>query len=197
MKTAKKRKAARTSSGVSKWKLRTAVAFALVVAGLGGGGVIWSSDEVAVAQAHLVSAKQDASARRVQVQKLDAAKAAAAAEAAVEVQAAALQASEDATYALAGYKTAGAGTGLHYKFADNGSYTCGYFSCTFVEIIASKGCNAGVYIAASILRGGTSIGFTNGISAGLPPDGSASVLLQNTSGDGDTFSLTDVHCMGQ
>lgn len=196
MKPAKEGKIARAKPGISKRKLQIAIALSLIFAAVGGGGVIWSSNGLATARSHLVSARSDASARRTEVLKVRVAAAAAATAAADAAQAASFQASQDAMYAVAGLKPAGAGSGIYYKFADSGTYSCGYFSCTYVFVLASKGCNSGVYIAASILRNGTSIGLANGISAGLPVGGTASVLLQDTSNGGNTFSLTDVHCMG-
>jgi hypothetical protein len=188
----KKAKRPRTSLRLGVAVPFLAAALALVVAS--GVLFVWSTLQVSFAQSANTEAKAAASVRETAM--IDAeARARIARKAGSEAKAAAdIKAAEVDIMGTAGYSPGG--TGVYFKFAAPSDYTCGSFECVYVTIMTTDPCNAGVYVAASKMRGGTSIGFTNAITAGMPAFGSASVLLQDTSNSGVSFQLTDVHCMG-
>lgn len=53
--------------------------------------------------------------------------------------------------------------------APKSEYTCGYLKCTVVHVttMAAAGCPGGLYVAASIEHGSSSLGLANSITAPL------------------------------
>lgn len=95
-----------------------------------------------------------------------------------------------------GYSPAVAGD-YYYRALDPSEFTCGSFDCLYYAIYTVNGCARGIYVAASIeTDGGVSVGQSNDITAGLPPEGQAVVELTDYTGNGSRFRLTDMHCMG-
>ncbi len=166
------------------------LAISLICVAASAAFYITSSDQLVSTRAGHVHAEAAAADRKKAQEAKDKA---AALQAAADALATA-KAVVDKAYADAGFSPGS--EGVYFKFADANSYTCGYFDCAYVLVTVSQPCNAGVYVAASILRQTTSIGLTNGITAGLPAGGTATVLLQDDTGGGDSFSITDIHCMG-
>lgn len=86
--------------------------------------------------------------------------------------------------------------GLYYNFVPPNSYTCGYNPCAYVIFLTEAGCPSGLYAETSILSGELSVGYSNGITAALPPGGQAQLRFDNFQGDELMYEVTDVHCMG-
>jgi hypothetical protein len=87
---------------------------------------------------------------------------------------------------------------FYYQYADKSEYSCGYFNCIVVHVttMAEKGCSGGLYVEATVDMGNATVGRANSITAALPQGKDAIVKLQDTTGHGDTFALTDLHCLG-
>lgn len=100
------------------------------------------------------------------------------------------KADSDATAIAAGFTPGG--TNVYWKPAPS---SCGYLNCSTVLVTVIQDCFRGVYVAASLMSGSTSIGLTNGITAGLPAGGSA-VLRMEFSSRPDSVTVTDAHCLG-
>jgi hypothetical protein len=86
---------------------------------------------------------------------------------------------------------------FYYQYADKSEYTCGYSNCSYVHVttMAPNGCEGGLYVAATIDKGGSSVGMTNSITAALPQGKDAIVKLEDHTGAGDKIGLTDLHCL--
>lgn len=86
---------------------------------------------------------------------------------------------------------------FYYQYADKSEYTCGYSNCSYVHVttMAPNGCAGGLYVAATIDRGGASVGMTNSITAALTQGKDAIVKLEDHTGAGDKIGLTDLHCL--
>lgn len=86
---------------------------------------------------------------------------------------------------------------FYYQYADKSEYTCGYSNCSYVHVttMAPNGCAGGLYVAATIDRGGSSVGMTNSITAALTQGKDAIVKLEDHTGAGDKIGLTDLHCL--
>lgn len=86
---------------------------------------------------------------------------------------------------------------FYYQYADKSEYTCGYSSCLYVHVttMAPNGCPGGLYVAATIDSGSSSVGKANSITAALPQGKDAIVKLEDHSGAGEKMGLTDVHCL--
>jgi len=86
---------------------------------------------------------------------------------------------------------------IYFRALDPSEFTCGTFDCIYYALVTVDGCSSGIYVAASIeTEGGVSVGQANDITAGLQPEGQAVVELNDYTGNGSVFRLTDVHCMG-
>lgn len=87
---------------------------------------------------------------------------------------------------------------LYYQYAPKTEYTCGYLPCTYVHVtsMAANGCPGGIYVAASVERGGASIGLANSFTAPLTQGKDAIVKLEDTTRQGDGISLTTLNCHG-
>lgn len=102
----------------------------------------------------------------------------------------------DQLMAEQGFSSAVAGD-IYYRALDPSEFTCGSFDCLYYAIYTVDGCASGIYVAASIeTEGGVSVGQSNDITAGLPPEGQAVVELTDYTGNGSGFRLTEMHCMG-
>jgi hypothetical protein len=86
---------------------------------------------------------------------------------------------------------------FYYQYADKSQYTCGYSNCSYIHVttMASNGCPGGLYVAATIDRGESSVGMTNSITAALTQGKDAIVKLEDHTGAGDKIGLTDLHCI--
>ncbi|NYD84734.1 hypothetical protein [Cellulomonas oligotrophica] len=84
---------------------------------------------------------------------------------------------------------------VYVRFADPDEYHCGMLDSTSVVAYARLGCPTSLYVKASVLdAGGTVIGFANDLLGAVPADGSAQALLEDTTGQVETFTLTEVTC---
>lgn len=162
-----------------------------LIATAGTGFWLWSGAQLAGAQTANDAARTAYSKRAAAQMAADIAKGAADSDAAFAAESLALI---DGVWAKDGFLPAG--EGLYYKFADQGEGSCGYFDCAFVFVATTDACNAGVYVAASLMAGQTSVGYTNDISGGLAAGGHATMTLQDAEGAADSFRITDVHCLG-
>jgi len=168
------------------------VSIAVVISLSAGGFWYWSGQQVTAATAAYKTAIAS-KAKRDLTARIRAERATAAIEEAAA--AAAAQKSDDAFWASQGYNTAG--NGIYFKAAAAKDVTCGYFNCAYEDIYTTNACPSGIYVAASIMNNGVSVGSANGITGGLTSSGSASLLLQDTVGQtGDEFHITDMHCLG-
>lgn len=86
--------------------------------------------------------------------------------------------------------------GLYYSWVDSEESTCDLFECLYVIVLAEEGCPEGLYVEASVLAGDLSVGFSNGVTAGLPVQGQAQLRLDDPYGEGHSFRMTDIHCRG-
>lgn len=91
-----------------------------------------------------------------------------------------------------------AGNQLYFHYLDHSQFSCGSWKCTYLDVVsmATNGCPAGIYLAASIDRGNVSIGSTNEFTAGVPKGKVARVKLEDTSNRGEGFQLTTMTCHG-
>jgi hypothetical protein len=175
-----------------RWPLRralVAIALALLVAvgGLTFWG--WSYNYAVSAATALTDAKTAAAETQKEADKAAAAIARTAARAEAERSA---QESEDAFYKGWGYESAG--DGLYMRWVDTSDFTCGYWSCAYVEVMAVDGCPSNMYVEAAITNGGADIGFANHMAAGVERGGTVMALLEDHSGTGDGFRVTKVNC---
>ncbi|WP_442545198.1 hypothetical protein ACSBOX_05850 [Arthrobacter sp. KN11-1C] len=85
----------------------------------------------------------------------------------------------------------------YYQFAAKTEYTCSYLKCSVVHVttMAAAGCPGGLYVAASIEHGSSSLGLANSITAPLAQGKDAIVKLDDATGQGDGFRLADIHCL--
>jgi hypothetical protein len=110
--------------------------------------------------------------------------------------AAAAQNAQDQGEAELGFKP-GSSPNVYYRFAPKKDYRCGsFFDCVDVLVMSTQPCPEGIYVEASVEAEGVSVGLADGTTAGLRAYKLASVLLQDTSGEGQTFRVTDAHCEG-
>ncbi|MGO4856222.1 hypothetical protein [Arthrobacter sp. 2MCAF14] len=86
---------------------------------------------------------------------------------------------------------------FYYQYAPKSEYTCGYLKCSVVHVttMAAAGCPGGLYVAASIEHGSSSLGLANSITAPLAQGKDAIVKLDDTTGQGDGMRLADIHCL--
>ncbi|MDP9905619.1 hypothetical protein [Arthrobacter bambusae] len=61
--------------------------------------------------------------------------------------------------------------------------------------MAAAGCPGGLYVAASIEHGTSSLGLANSITAPPAQGKDAIVKLDDTTGQGDGMRIADVHCV--
>lgn len=73
---------------------------------------------------------------------------------------------------------------FYYQYADKSEYTCGYSSCLYVHVttMAPHGCPGGLYVAATVDSGSSSVGKANSITAALPQGKDAIVKLEDHTG---------------
>ncbi len=85
---------------------------------------------------------------------------------------------------------------LYYQSADKSEYSCGYLPCTYIHVttLAADVCPGGIYVGASLERGGSSIGLANSITAALTTGKDAIVKLEDTTRQGDGIKLTTLTC---
>ncbi|MEB0286772.1 hypothetical protein QN345_00120 [Cryobacterium sp. 10I1] len=167
----------------------------ILIPGLLLGGSIgfnqYTASQVATAQSDVdqaqVAAHQRSAKAAASLQARQAANAAAA-------TASAAQKSQDDAMKDQGYSPAS--KDLYFRFAPDKNFTCGSVPCAAVYIYTFAACASGVYIAASIMDGSSSVGFTNKITGALSAASDASAMLENYLGYGTSFKITDVHCMG-
>ena len=96
----------------------------------------------------------------------------------------------------AGFQIGEAGN-IYYQPMPEGTFTCGAYDCIGYSVMAVNGCAGGVYFAASIeTDDGISVGMANEITAALTKGQTATVLLEDYSGNGTKFRATDARCMG-
>ncbi|GAA4035311.1 hypothetical protein GCM10023063_19700 [Arthrobacter methylotrophus] len=86
---------------------------------------------------------------------------------------------------------------FYYQYAPKTEYSCGYLKCSVVHVttMAAAGCPGGLYVAASIEYGSSSLGLANSITAPLAQGKDAIVKLDDTTGKGDGMRLADIHCL--
>lgn len=84
---------------------------------------------------------------------------------------------------------------LYVRARDTDDFTCGYFACIWYEIKSTSGCPNGVYLRADIASSGRAVGWTNAISASIPPGETVDVELQDAQGLGNQFRVTEANCM--
>ncbi|WP_343924237.1 hypothetical protein [Rhodoglobus aureus] len=109
----------------------------------------------------------------------------------IEAEAAEL-AKRDAKFAEAGLTPAG--NDVYYMFADQSNYTCGYWDCAYVVLLAMSGCPNSLYVEAAVTRNGVDIGLANHLAAAVPVEGQVNAHLEDFSGSGDGFRITKVNC---
>ncbi|GAB3557814.1 hypothetical protein GCM10027405_03270 [Arthrobacter alkaliphilus] len=85
----------------------------------------------------------------------------------------------------------------YYQYAPKSEYSCGNLKCSVVHVttMAAAGCPGGLYVAASIEHGASSVGLANSITAPLAQGKDAIVKLDDTTGQGDGIRLADIHCL--
>lgn len=108
------------------------------------------------------------------------------------------QAAPVQTYTAAPSFTQFAGD-YYFRYADKSEYDCSYSRCVVVRVktMNAAGCPDGLYLEATVDAGVGSVGRTNSITASLPQAKEAIVKLTDTSGMGEKFALTELHCLGE
>ncbi|MFF1633487.1 hypothetical protein [Leifsonia sp. NPDC058248] len=132
-----------------------------------------------------------ASAAASHAAAVSAAKAAAEAAAKVAAEVAAAEAKQDAAAKAAGMLRAG--PEIYMKTIPGAD--CGYGACSVLALFTVRACAAGIYVEASEMAGGVSVGRRNAITAGLPENGWAKVTLRADDGT-DSLTIQEAHCLG-
>lgn len=83
---------------------------------------------------------------------------------------------------------------LYARFAEKGTYNCGSYRCTVVEVYAHDGCPSALYVEGNVMSSGAALYMTNGTTSGISPGGSARVMLEDYRDAGDSFELQKVEC---
>jgi hypothetical protein len=167
-------------------------------AGAAGLFYFWSAKQLNVAeQQHSVAveamdAKVAADKRAAAIEKKRKADEAAAAAAAAREEAE--KAARDKSYTDAGWSVTMA-DGIYYAPLEGDYYCTDAPMCAIFSIVTDQPCMAGVFVSVSMLRGDVSYEGVSGVSAGLPAGSQAQMEL-GASSDGDTYRITDIHCLG-
>lgn len=83
-------------------------------------------------------------------------------------------------------------SGIYRK---DGNFTCsGSLPCDMFYLTVTKSCPGGVYIEASAIQNGVSVGRANDLTAALQPGDQAVVTLTDTSGMANQFKITSATC---
>lgn len=85
---------------------------------------------------------------------------------------------------------------LYFQYAGDSEFTCGYFKCTYIHVttLAPNGCPGGMYVAASVEKGTSSIGLANELTAPLASQKVAIVKFEDFTNHADGFQLTTMNC---
>ncbi|WP_136610068.1 hypothetical protein [Sinomonas albida] len=83
-------------------------------------------------------------------------------------------------------------SGIYRK---DGNFHCtGSLPCTMFYLTVTKACPGGVYVEASAIQNGVSVGRADDLTAALKPGDEAVITLTDTSGMANQFKITSATC---
>lgn len=84
---------------------------------------------------------------------------------------------------------------FYFSYGADDQFDCGRWDCVMVQVVSLTGCPGGAYVEASIENaGGAVVGWTNVRIGAIEPDQVGADLLEDTSGLGSSFNVSEVKC---